>query len=246
MNRLVNWASVGVVITLLSVVVVACGQHEDKPSSTLGAERGIPATDDARALYSIGFESARSLVSLNLTANEVEDLVAGLRDGALSLPPRVKLETQADNVRAFMTARRQSDEAGETRRSQDFLASAAAEAGAQGYPSGLVYREIQAGRGQPAEAGDSVRVHYRGTLADGSVFDSSHESGLPAQFPLSRVIPCWTEGIQKMREGSKGILSCPAALAYGDHGLPPRVKPGAAVAFEIELLQVIKPSASND
>jgi FKBP-type peptidyl-prolyl cis-trans isomerase FkpA/FKBP-type peptidyl-prolyl cis-trans isomerase FklB len=84
-----------------------------------------------------------------------------------------------------------------------------------------------------------VKVHYHGTLRDGSVFDSSRERGVPAQFPLDRVIPCWTEGLQRMKVGGRSKLVCPASIAYGDRGAPPRIAPGAALAFEVELLDVI-------
>jgi FKBP-type peptidyl-prolyl cis-trans isomerase len=90
-----------------------------------------------------------------------------------------------------------------------------------------------------------VKVHYVGTLRDGTVFDSSRERGTPAQFPLNRVIPCWTEGVQKMKVGGKGRLTCPASIAYGDRGAPPKIKPGAALAFEVELLEILPAAAGG-
>ena len=82
-----------------------------------------------------------------------------------------------------------------------------------------------------------MKVHYHGTLRDGTVFDSSVERGEPATFPLNRVIPCWTEGVQKMKVGGKAKLVCPSNIAYGDRGAPPKIKPGATLVFEVELLE---------
>jgi FKBP-type peptidyl-prolyl cis-trans isomerase len=85
-----------------------------------------------------------------------------------------------------------------------------------------------------------VKVHYQGTLTDGSVFDSSVQRGEPVTFPLNGVIRCWTEGVQMMKVGGKSRLVCPPDLAYGDRGAPPRIKPGATLVFEVELLEVVK------
>ena len=87
-------------------------------------------------------------------------------------------------------------------------------------------------------ASDTVKVHYHGTLRDGTVFDSSVDRGTPVDFPLNGVIPCWTEGVQKMKVGGKARLVCPASLAYGDRGAPPKIKPGAALVFDVELLGI--------
>ncbi|MBY0314485.1 MAG: FKBP-type peptidyl-prolyl cis-trans isomerase [Bdellovibrionales bacterium] len=117
---------------------------------------------------------------------------------------------------------------------------AAKEAGAQKTESGLIYRETQAGTGETPKATDKVKVHYHGTLRDQTVFDSSRDRGTPATFPLNGVIPCWTEGVQKMKVGGKATLVCPADIAYKDRGAPPVIKPGAALKFEVELLEIVK------
>ena len=83
-----------------------------------------------------------------------------------------------------------------------------------------------------------MSVHYHGTLRDGTVFDSSVQRGQPAEFPLNRVIPCWTEGVQKIKVGGKGQLVCPSDIAYGDRGSPPKIKGGAVLVFEVELLAI--------
>jgi len=83
-----------------------------------------------------------------------------------------------------------------------------------------------------------VRVHYHGTLTDGTVFDSSVQRGQPAEFPLNQVIPCWTEGVQRMKVGEKARLVCPSEVAYGDRGAPPNIPGGATLIFDVELLSI--------
>ena len=104
--------------------------------------------------------------------------------------------------------------------------------------SGLVYQSLKEGTGASPAATDTVNVHYRGTLADGREFDSSHKRGQPAEFPLNRVIPCWTEGVQMMKPGGKARLTCPPAIAYGERGAGSVIPPNATLQFEIELLSV--------
>ncbi len=106
-------------------------------------------------------------------------------------------------------------------------------------PSGLVYRSLREGSGASPTAADSVRVDYRGTLADGREFDSSYKRGEPATFPLGRVIKCWTEGLQRMKVGGKALLVCPPQIAYGERGAGGGViPPNATLQFEVELLAI--------
>jgi len=119
-----------------------------------------------------------------------------------------------------------------------YLEKAAAEPGAQKTASGLVYRDVTAGSGASPKATDTVKVHYRGTLINGKEFDSSYARNEPAEFPLNRVIPCWTEGVQKMKVGGKARLVCPSSIAYGEGGAPPDIPGGATLVFEIELLGI--------
>lgn len=120
----------------------------------------------------------------------------------------------------------------------DVLAAAAKEAGAQTTASGLVYRALKDGSGGSPAATDTVKVHYRGTFPDGKEFDSSYQRGTPAEFPLNRVIPCWTEGVQKMKVGGKAKLTCPSAIAYGARGAGGVIPPNAILQFEVELLGI--------
>ena len=107
-------------------------------------------------------------------------------------------------------------------------------------PSGVKIAHTQVGTGASPKASDTVKVHYRGTLADGKEFDSSYKRNAPATFPLGRVVPCWTEGLQKMKVGGKATLTCPPATAYGDRGAGGVVPPNATLTFEVELLAIEK------
>ncbi|GAB1390630.1 MAG: hypothetical protein AMXMBFR78_16840 [Rubrivivax sp.] len=120
----------------------------------------------------------------------------------------------------------------------DPLKAAAAEAGATVSASGLVYRVLKEGSGPSPAATDTVRVHYRGSFPDGKEFDSSYSRGQPTEFPLNRVIKCWTEGVQKMKVGGKAKLTCPAAIAYGERGAGGVIPPNATLQFEVELLGI--------
>lgn len=106
-------------------------------------------------------------------------------------------------------------------------------------PSGLVFELLQPGTGARPTAADTVRVHYRGTFADGREFDSSHARGTPAEFPLARVIKCWTEGVQLMNVGAKARLTCPPAIAYGSRGAGTTIPPDTTLHFEVELLGIV-------
>lgn len=122
--------------------------------------------------------------------------------------------------------------------SDAFLKKMAAKDGAQKTDSGLIYFELKKGDGKKPAVDDTVKVHYQGTLIDGKVFDSSIERGEPMSLPLTKVIPCWTEALQKMRVGGKAKLICPPDLAYGDNGVGSLIPPGSALVFEIELLGI--------
>jgi FKBP-type peptidyl-prolyl cis-trans isomerase FkpA len=124
----------------------------------------------------------------------------------------------------------------------DPLALAEKEKGAVKTDSGLVYRILAEGKGPSPTAEDTVRVHYRGTLTNGKEFDSSYKRGQPTEFPLKRVIKCWTEGVQKLKVGGKAKLTCPANLAYGDRDVGGGLIPANSVlVFEVELLGIVTP-----
>jgi FKBP-type peptidyl-prolyl cis-trans isomerase FkpA len=113
-----------------------------------------------------------------------------------------------------------------------------ASSGKETLPSGVVVEHLKQGAGASPKATDTVSVHYRGTLENGIEFDSSYKRGQPASFPLNRVIPCWTEGVQKLKTGGKAKLTCPPQTAYGARGVPGAIPPNATLAFEVELLAI--------
>ena len=120
----------------------------------------------------------------------------------------------------------------------DFADKAAKEPGAVKTASGLVYKSLVEGKGPQPTAAAKVLVNYEGTFIDGKVFDSSKRNGGPISFPLNRVIPCWTEGVQKMRVGGKARLVCPPSIAYGERGAPGAIPPNSTLVFEVELLDI--------
>jgi len=120
----------------------------------------------------------------------------------------------------------------------DVIGKAAAETGAVKTDSGMVYRSLTEGKGASPKATDIVQVHYKGTFPDGKEFDSSYKRGQPTEFPLNRVIKCWTEGVQRMKVGGKAKLTCPPSLAYGEKGAGGVIPPNATLQFEVELISI--------
>ena len=120
----------------------------------------------------------------------------------------------------------------------DVIGKAAAEKGAVKTDSGMVFRSLTEGKGASPKATDTVQVHYKGTFPDGKEFDSSYKRGQPTEFPLNRVIKCWTEGVQMMKVGGKAKLTCPPSLAYGEKGAGGVIPPNATLQFEVELIAI--------
>ena len=206
------------------------------------AQKGGPElkTDDDKALYALGVIISQNLASFYLTPTELELVEAGITDGVLGKEKKVDPQAYATKAQELAKSRAGKAAEEEKKKSKDFLAKAAAEKGATKTDSGLVYQEIKKGDGGTPKATDKVKVHYHGTTIDGTVFDSSVQRGQPATFPLNAVIPCWTEGVQKIKVGGKAKLICPSDIAYGDRGSPPAIKPGATLVFEVELLEIVK------
>jgi FKBP-type peptidyl-prolyl cis-trans isomerase FkpA len=196
-------------------------------------------SEDDKALYALGYALADRLSPFALTAAELELVKAGLSDAVLGRERKADPREQMSRIQQLRTARAATVAAAEKKTGDAYMAKAAAATGARKTDSGLVVTTLKPGTGPSPKATDKVKVHYHGTLIDGSVFDSSVQRGQPATFPLNGVIKCWTEGVQLMKVGGKSRLVCPAELAYGDRGAPPRIKPGATLIFEVELLEIV-------
>ena len=204
-----------------------------------------PATDDQKTLYALGVAMSQSLAGFTLSESELEFVKAGLTDGTLKRPPKVELQAYGPKIQLLQQARSAVIADGEKKVGAVFQAKAAAEPGATKTASGLIIKPLKPGTGASPKVTDTVKVHYHGTLTDGTVFDSSVQRGEPATFPLGQVIPCWTEGVQQIKVGGKSRLVCPPSLAYSDRGAPPKIKPGATLVFEVELLEIVKAPAGK-
>jgi FKBP-type peptidyl-prolyl cis-trans isomerase len=195
-------------------------------------------TEEAKTLYALGQALGQNaLREFNLTAAELAAVSAGISDAVLNRPSKVDVQTYGPKIQAFAQQRAAAGRAAEKQASGAYVEQMAKEAGAQRSTSGAIFIPVTAGTGASPKATDTVRVHYHGTLRDGTVFDSSVQRGEPISFPLSGVIPCWTEGVQKMKVGGKAKLVCPSDTAYGDDGQGP-IPGGATLVFEVELLGI--------
>ena len=235
------------IVTLLTLTVLMLPSCSSKPGDEHGATAPGDSSaaseltsDEDEAFYAFGLNLSQQLGNLNLTEHDLALLKAGLTDGVLKHPAKIDAKQYQAKFQEIAKTRMNAGAATEKKAGQDFVEKAAAEKGAQKTASGAVYQETTPGTGDTPTATDKVKVHYKGTLTDGTVFDSSIDRGQPATFSLNAVIPCWTQGLQLMKEGGKARLVCPPNLAYGDMGSPPKIKGGATLAFEVELISIEK------
>jgi len=214
-------------------------------ASLLAAEEPTTLkTDKDKTSYSIGMDIGRSLKAQGLDLNP-EVLAAGLRD-MLTGRKTVLTEEQAQEVlitfKKDLVSKREATrkEAAEKNAKEGaaFLAENKKKDGVKVTASGLQYKIITAGKGKTPKATDAVKAHYRGTLIDGTEFDSSYKRNEPATFPVDGVIPGWTEALQLMPVGSKWQLFIPGHLAYGEGGAGPTIGPNATLVFDVELLSI--------
>ena len=213
--------------------VAACSPAPQAPAAP------EPTTDEEKAVYAMGIALSREVASLHLSPAEVALLVAGLTDGALGRPHKAEPKEYAERLGKLADGRSAAAAADEKKAGVGFLEKLAAEPGARKFPTGLVFTSVLEGTGRSPLLNESVRVRYRGTLADGTVVDSTEKEADAATAAMARVIPCWSQALQLMKEGGKARIGCPSDLAYGDRGLAPNIPPGAALEFEVELVSVV-------
>lgn len=198
-----------------------------------------PQSEEEKTIYFLGVVLSRQARDLGFSDTESEMMLQGLRDALAGTEMELdqaeyfpKLQELAKQRKTVVLEQEKID-------SKRFLEKASKTKGATVTESGLIITEIKSGTGASPGPTDRVKVHYHGTLRDGTVFDSSVERDKPAEFPLNRVIACWTEGVAMMKEGGKSLLICPSEIAYGDRSTG-RIPAGAALSFEVELLEILK------
>ncbi len=241
MNKPYRHLSLIAATLALLAAAPACAQEE--AGAAADDEPPLAETWDQKASYALGLNVGSNLGPDDLKLDA--DLV--LRGFMDALEGKEALDSEeVDSVLSELGTKmqehadrqRQAAMLENTARSAAFLATKAQEEGVVKTDSGLLYRELRAGEGDSPAADQAVTVHYRGTLIDGTQFDSSYDRDQPATFPVGGVIPGWTEALQLMKPGAVWEIFIPADLGYGSHGSPPAIPPGAALIFEVELLEV--------
>jgi FKBP-type peptidyl-prolyl cis-trans isomerase FklB len=252
MNR--SWQ---IVLVLFLFAAWACAQEEpaelppvdEPPAAEAGEAEPAPKLETLRdkASYAIGIDIGTNLKQGSIDV-DVEILARGIAD-ALAGPDRLLTDEEIQEAMTVFqeelrTKRAEQAEKLAAENKEEgtaFLAANAKKKGVKTTKSGLQYKVLKEGDGPTPKATDTVTTHYRGTLIDGTEFDSSYSRDEPTSFPVDGVIAGWTEALQMMKVGSKWQLFVPADLAYGDEGRGPEIEPGSMLIFEIELLKIEKP-----
>ena len=195
-------------------------------------------TENQKTLYAIGMIISNQLQTFALSEEELAPIVQGMMDGIKGEPSQVDMGIYEAKINDLVAERSAIVAAKEAAASNSYLEQFESDESIVETASGALVKMLEEGTGETPGAADTVMVHYEGTLIDGTVFDSSLSRGSPATFPLSGVIPCWTEGLQKIKVGGKAQLICPANTAYGERGVPPKIGPGATLIFEVNLLEI--------
>ena len=224
---------------LLAAGALAAGCQKPATPAASPSGSASPAasamSEDEKTIYSLGAMIGQKFVGpMHLSDKELELLQRGIKATYKGQKPDFEIQPYAAKFNELARARQSAATA-------SFREQAAAEPGAVKMPSGLIFKSLSPGvaGGATPKPTDVVKVHYHGTMPEGRVFDSSVQRGQPTEFPLNQVIPCWTEGVQKMKVGEKARLVCPAEIAYGPGGTPDgNIPPGATLVFEVELLGI--------
>jgi FKBP-type peptidyl-prolyl cis-trans isomerase FkpA len=228
----------------LVLALSACGNKATEKATASPAAAAGPQTDEQKTLYALGLLLGRNVKVFNLTPEELELVKKGMGDSVTGAKPAVELDTFGPKINELAQARIAAGATAEKTKGKTFAEAAGKETGATVLPSGLVFKSTSPGTGASPKPSDTVRVHYEGKLVDGTVFDTSIKNGPdgkpmpPAEFPVTGVITCWTEAVQKMKVGEKATIVCPSDIAYGDQGRPPTIPAGATLVFNVELVGI--------
>jgi FKBP-type peptidyl-prolyl cis-trans isomerase FkpA len=232
-------------VTLAAVMSVSAQQSSAPAAAATAKKAAAPDAAEApvdknAASYSLGLVMGGQLKETGVTAEQIntERLAQGLRD-AINGKAKASDENRMQIMKLVKSAQQSAVDTNH-KAAAKFLAENGKKPGVQTTASGLQYKVVKEGSGEAPKATDDAVVNYRGTLLDGTEFDSSYKSGQPATFPVGRVIPGWTEGLQLMKPGGKYILYVPPQLAY-DQRAPGPIPPGSLLIFDVELLSVKKP-----
>jgi FKBP-type peptidyl-prolyl cis-trans isomerase len=238
MNRIVA-------VALVAGLAAACNKQDPASGDT------ELATDPQKFGYAIGVDIGKSLTPVKDEV-DVNALIAGLQETLAGKEARLTDEVR-EQVKADVTRKLQQKQMEERvakaatakDAGEKFLAENAKREGVKTTASGLQYEMLTEGSGASPKTSDKVKVHYKGTLIDGTEFDSSYARGQPVEFPLGNVIPGWTEGLQLMKVGGKAKLFIPSPLAYGERGAGAKIGPNETLVFEVELMNIEKAEAAK-
>jgi FKBP-type peptidyl-prolyl cis-trans isomerase len=232
---------------LVALLAAACAP-KDGASGTSSL-----STDPEKFGYAIGVDIGKSLSQAQVKDDlDVVALVDGIEETLAGKEPRLDDETRekikmemSRRVQERQQAERTAKAAAAKEAGEKFLAENGKREGVKTTASGLQYEIVTEGTGAAPTAADKVTVHYKGTLIDGTEFDSSYSRGQPVTFPLANVIPGWTEGLQLVKAGGKAKLYIPSNLAYGERGAGPKIGPNETLVFEVELVSIEKGEATK-
>jgi len=211
---------------------------------SLAGDKVEPKTESDKVSYSVGYrlggDFKRQQVDINsdMLVQGIEDAASGGEALMTDEQMRTVMMNLANRVKAEQMEKQKQEGAENVKAGEAFLAENAGKEGVKTTDSGLQYKVITAGEGKTPQKSDKVTVHYRGTLTDGSEFDSSYSRNKPASFGVGQVIPGWTEALQLMKEGDKWEIYLPSKLGYGERGAGAKIPPNSTLIFEVELISV--------